>query len=415
MMICPPHVDRPLPNDSEPPTTGRRLRLPVLLPALWLAFVLAGCGDAPDAPTDNPRAAALSPVQALQTERAEGFEVASTPRPFIFPQDHGPHPTFRTEWWYFVGNLSDGDGQDFGFQLTFFRHADQPAVPDRASAWASRDLFFAHFALSDIADQQFYAFERFSRGAAGLAGAQAEPFQVWVEDWSVQRQTDGAVDAARDGGRLLPATLRARQEGVALRLELMHSRPPVAVGDDGLSLKSDMPGAASHYYSLSRIASRGEVELNGRTFDVTGDVWLDREWSTSTLTPQQVGWDWFSLQLDDGSELMYYQIRLADGGVEPASHGILVAADGSSQHLALDDVELQVTDTWTSELGITYPSGWRLTVPDQRLDLTIEPRLNDQELRLSVTYWEGAVSFRGTRDGAAVAGPGYVELVGYAQ
>ena len=401
-----------------------RFRIPstaasVFVVALCLVAVLAlsGCQTAQEGTSGGGtvRNTALSPVQALQTERVDGFELATTPRPFVFPQDHGAHPTFRTEWWYFVGNLADEQGRPFGFQLTFFRHADQPHAIDRPSDWAYRDLYFANFALSDIEGNRFHAFERFARGAVGLAGAEAEPFRVWIEDWSVTRQPGPSIAPGQDGGGMLPAVLEASDGDVGLRLELLSSPDPALVGDGGLSIKGSEPGAASHYYSLSRIQSRGTVTLGDRRFDVQGDIWLDREWSTSTLSASHSGWDWFALHLDGGDTLMFYQLRLKEGGVEPASHGILVRPDGTSVDLKLEDYVLEVRDTWTSPKGIQYPAAWHIEVPRLEIDFEIRPRMADQELRLSVTYWEGAVEFEGTREGRPVDGLGYVELVGYSE
>lgn len=370
--------------------------------------------DASSAATAQSEAA-LSPVQALQADLLPGFERALTPRPFVFPQDHGPHPTFRTEWWYFVGNLEGDDGRPFGFQLTFFRHALQADAVDRPSAWGSRDLYFAHFAVSDIEAERFHAFERFSRASLGLAGAQAEPFKVWIEDWRVAKETaeGSAAEPGRRGGDLLPAILYAAQDGVALDLQLLASRPPVAIGDGGLSAKSAEPGAASHYYSLSRIESRGTLTIDTRTYGVRGDIWLDREWSTSTLAADQVGWDWFSIQLDDGRDLMFFSLRRADGSIEPASHGVLIDAAGQATQLALADFDLDVVDRWQSPGGIEYPSAWHLKLPTLDLSLKITPRMANQELRLAVTYWEGAVAVTGRQGETPLSGHGYVELVGY--
>ncbi len=391
-------------------------RAALCLTFLWVS--LASCQGAPRRGTPTAAeetAETLSPVHILQADAVPGFEQATTPRRFDFPADHGPHPTFRTEWWYFVGNLESDGGRAFGFQLTFFRQSARPDAVPRGSDWASQDLYFAHFAVSDVAEQRFAAFERFSRGALDLAGAQGDPFHLWIEDWSVEKQAPptSARAGPSDGLGLWPATLQAADGDIELRLELLSSKPPVAIGDRGLSVKSELTGAASHYYSLTRIASRGSLRIGDRVFAVRGNAWLDREWSTSTLSPEQTGWDWFSLQLDDGRDLMFYVIRRQDGTVEPASHGVLVETDGGARHLSLDDVELQVVADWQSPGGVTYPAAWRLAIPDLDLHLNIEPRLADQELRLSVAYWEGTVRVEGRQGDRPVNGLGYVELVGY--
>lgn len=408
------------PRLSTPrPSTPSRWALCLWLLLSGLLTVLSGCrGASPsssDGGADDAATETLSPVNILQAEPVPGFEQATAPRPFQFPADHGPHPTFRTEWWYFVGNLHSDSGRAFGYQLTFFRQSARPEALHRDSDWASQDLYFAHFALSDVEGERFFAYERFSRGALGLAGAQGQPFHVWIEDWSVERQApeEATVPPRSDGLGLWPAILQAADGDISLRLELLSSKPPVAVGDRGLSVKSQETGAASHYYSLTRIDSRGSLRIGDRTFDVQGSSWLDREWSTSTLSPDQTGWDWFALQLDDGRDLMFYVIRRKDGSLEPASHGILVQSDGTSRHLSFDEVDLQVLADWQSPSGATYPAAWRLTIVDLDLRLDIEPRLADQELRLSVAYWEGAVRVAGRQGDRPVNGVGYVELVGY--
>jgi predicted secreted hydrolase len=335
----------------------------------------------------------------------EGFARALAPRPFVFPADHGPHPEFRTEWWYYTGNLHTADGRHFGFQLTFFRIGMAPSMVTRVSAWASREAYMAHFALTDTAGRRFSAAGRLSRAALGLSGAQAQPFKVWVEDWSAEGVADNAV----------PVRLRAAEGETALDLTLASAKPIVLHGERGLDRKGQEPGNASYYYSLTRMPATGRVTVGGATFDVTGSAWMDREWSTSSLGADLVGWDWFALQLGDGSDLMLYQLRRADGSADRFSGGTLVAADGTSRRLTRDDVRIEVRETWSSPRGgAMYPSRWRITVPSESLDLEIVPRLADQELALAVRYWEGAVQVNGQSAGHPIAGAGYVELVGYA-
>jgi predicted secreted hydrolase len=264
----------------------------------------------------------------------------------------------------------------------------------------------AHFALTDVAGQRFFAFDRFGRGAAGLAGAQGEPFRVWLEDWSAEGQ----------GGGTLPMRLRAAQEGAAIDLALEGGKPPALQGDRGLSQKSAEAGNASYYYSLTRMPTRGSVRVGGETFDVTGLSWMDREWSTSSLAENLAGWDWFALQLSDGRDVMYYQLRDKSGAAAPQSSGTIVAADGSARRFARDDVRLEVLGEWQSQRsGGRYPAGWRLQIPSAELDLRITPYLPDQELALATIYWEGASKVEGTAGGQAVRGSGYVELTGYAE
>jgi predicted secreted hydrolase len=332
----------------------------------------------------------------------EGYARAFEPRAFHFPEDHGPHPDFRTEWWYWTGNLSTADGHDFGYQFTLFRSALAPEEKQRTSAWGTRQVYMGHLALSDLGGGRFHAFERFSRETLGLAGARAEPFKVWLEDWSAEDAGNGAM------------RLTARAEGVALSLVLEPGKPPVLQGDRGLSQKGPEPGNASYYYSLTRMPSRGQVTVDGRAYEVTGQSWMDREWSTSALGENQVGWDWFSLQLSDGSELMYYQLRQRDGTADPFSAGTFVPARGEPVRLSREDVRLEVRDTWTSpHSGATYPARWRLAVPSRNLSLELTPALANQELPVSVRYWEGSVRLSGSHAGVPVEGRGYVELTGY--
>jgi len=342
---------------------------------------------------------------ALRTTNDRGYTRALAPREFSFPADHGPHPEFRTEWWYYTGNLATAEGRRFGFQLTFFRSALAPAMPERSSAWATRQAWLAHFTVSDVEGERFHSFEQWSRGALGLAGVQATPFRVWVEDWSAQT----------DGGPVFPMRLRASRGDVAVDLELEQGKPPVLQGDHGLSRKSSEPGNASFYYSLTRMPARGTLRVGTETFTVTGAAWMDREWSTSSLGAGQVGWDWFALQLSDGTDLMLYQLRHADGRPDPASSGSIVGPHGASRTLAFRGFSMDVLDRWRSpRSGARYPSRWRLHIPSEGLDLDVTPRLADQELDVSFRYWEGAVAVEGTRRGTPVAGQGYVELTGYA-
>jgi len=373
---------------------------------LWLAIRLD---------TERPARAAtggtLSVAQALADTGAGGFARAVAPREFSFPADHGPHPAFQTEWWYWTGNLrAAGPGgvpRRFGFQLTFFRTAlASAAMAPRGSAWAARDAYLAHLALSDIEGGRFHARDRSARGALDLAGAVADPFQVWVGDW-----TAGVHGAAR-----WPLRLRAGVSDFAIDLALSSGKPPVLQGEHGLSRKSAEPGNASYYYSLTRMPVTGTVRLGDRAFSVEGLAWMDREWSTSALGPDQVGWDWFAVQLDDGRELMLYRLRQRDGSVAPESAGTLISVDGTTRALDRDSVEVVVMDHWVSPRGGTrYPALWRVRVPSAAIDIVVRPLLSDQELDLAVRYWEGAVRVDGTADGRAVGGSGYVELVGYAR
>jgi predicted secreted hydrolase/threonine/homoserine/homoserine lactone efflux protein len=331
---------------------------------------------------------------------ATGFAQVEGPRPFDFPADHGPHPDYQTEWWYYTGNLETADGRHFGYQLTFFRRGLAPPSQrqERSSNWAADQVYMAHFALTDVAGGQYQVFERFSRGAAGLAGAESPPYRVWMEDWSIEEVEPNVVQ------------LHAAQDELAIDLLLTDLKGPILQGDDGYSQKGPQPGNASHYYSQTRLESVGAVRVGDAQYPVEGWSWMDHEFSTSALAPDQVGWDWFALQLDDGSELMVFQIRKADGSVDPFSSGAFIALDGGARRLSGDDFQIVVGDTWRSpRSGATYPVRWTVTVPAADLTLEIEPYLADQELNVSYAYWEGAVQI-----GGAVSGNGYVEMTGYA-
>jgi predicted secreted hydrolase len=348
----------------------------------------------------------LAVGEALAGGDLVGFTRAEMPRPFVFPEDHGPHPGFRTEWWYYTGNLWTASGRHVGFQLTFFRTALAAQPAPRASAWAATDVYLAHFALTDTQGGRFRAWSRSARGALGLAGAAAQPFRVWVDDWSAQGEEPDA----------LPMRLRAGENDVAIDLVVDGGKPVVLQGERGLSRKGPEPGNASFYYSLTRMPARGTVRLGAQVLVVEGLAWMDREWSTSALGRDLVGWDWFALQLDDGRDLMFYQLRRRDGTADLWSGGGLVDGAGATQPLARVDVQVEVLGAWTSpRSGVRYPSGWRVTVPPANLALEIAPRLADQELVVGMRYWEGAVSVRGVAAARPVTGHGYVELVGYGE
>ena len=355
-------------------------------------------------PVPAPSGARFDVAQALGGEADPKFARAETPRAFRFPQDHGPHPQFRNEWWYFTGNLFGADGQRFGYELSLFRIALSPEAQPRRSEWATNQAYMGHFAVTDARGKTFHFFERFARGAAGLAGARAEPFAVWLEDW---RAT--ADDQRPDTWRIT-----TRADEVAIDLRVTPVKPIVLQGDRGFSRKSAEPGNASYYYSIPRLATEGTITLGDKVTRVRGSSWLDREWSTSALGADQVGWDWFALQLDDGHELMFYQLRQRDGQTDPFSAGTWIDAAGATHRLAAQDVTIEVLEEWDSPRGGTYPARWRLTVPSAQLSVEVTPVLADQELDVSVRYWEGAVDAAGTRAGRHVTGVGYVELTGYA-
>lgn len=342
----------------------------------------------------------------VSAETPSGFKSADGPREWDFPTDFGPHPDYQTEWWYYTGNLEAQAGSRFGYQLTIFRRALLPAEErsERESPWATDQVYMAHFALSDIDSREHHAFERFARGAAGLAGAQSDPFQVWLEDWQV-------LQVAEDRYRLT-----AQQDRIILVLLLEDVKGPILHGDQGYSQKGPQDGNASYYFSQTRLKTSGSLQTANGSFKVSGLSWMDHEFSTSALSPGQIGWDWFSLQLDDGSEIMVYQIRRVDGSIDPFSSGTWISSNGEEVHLEGDQFSINVEDTWHSpNTGADYPAEWRLDIPSLDLSLNITPYMADQEMNVSFNYWEGAVGVNGTSRGSPVSGSGYVEMTGYAE
>ena len=384
--------------------TERRFRVILVLAVAIAAVGVSRWRHVADGASDTAVAVEGSLGALGSAAGTEGYARASAVRSFAFPADHGPHPDFRNEWWYFTGNLQDGTGRRFGYQLTFFRIALAPGAPASSSRWRTNQVYMAHFALTDVAADSHIGFERFGRAAAGVAGAENPPLHLWLDDW--------VVEAGDEQG--FPLRLKAESDGVAIDLLLTPSKPVVLNGDRGLSRKSVTQGIASYYYSLTRLPTTGSLRTAEGRFEVTGSSWLDREWSTSALAEDQAGWDWFALQLDDGRDLMLYRLRRKDGSMDPASAGTLVDNDGETVHLSARDMDLAVRDYWTSpRTGARYPVRWRLKVPREKLSLEVEPLVVDQEMNTRVRYWEGAVSAKGEAAGRPVSGSGYMELAGY--
>lgn len=321
-----------------------------------------------------------------------------------FPRDHGNHPDFKTEWWYFTGNLKAADGREFGYQLTFFRQGVMEGEHIPLSRFVTRDVKFAHFAVSDLSAGKFHFFQKLSRGAFGEAGFDDPPRLAWIDDWVCELTGDHGF------------RLRAEADGVAIALELDSRKAPVFHGADGVSQKAEGAGRASHYYSLTRLATSGTVRVGGEVVPVTGWSWFDHEWATNQLEKNQVGWDWLSLQFDDGSELMLFQLRDHDGGRDPYSSGTFVDALGVSTPIADADFTMEAGETWRSpQTGGSYPVRWKIGIPKLDLHLDVWAGQNDQELRLQpVVYWEGAIRAAGRRAGRSLTGSGYLEMTGYA-
>ena len=326
-----------------------------------------------------------------------GYARAAEPGAIRFPADRGAHDDYQTEWWYYTGNLATMEGRRFGYQLTFFRRALSPPGTAaeftqhgdsnknrQSSRWRTNQLYLAHFAISDIDGGRFYHFESFSMGAVGLAGAAADPYAVWLENWHARSIGPGRV------------ALHAESNDAAIELVLEETLPPVLHGNRGLSPKGPEPGNASYYYSLIRQKTSGTVTAGGRKYAVTGLSWKDHEYSTSALRPGTVGWDWFSLQFDDGTALMFFQIRREDGTLENASSGTFIHADGTTRHLEKADWHLEVLQEWESPgTGAVYPVKWRMEIDPIDLIISGSALMAAQEMNLSTIYWEGAAAGEG--------------------
>ena len=326
---------------------------------------------------------------------------------YEFPRDHFDHPDYRTEWWYYTGNLKAADGHRFGFELTFFRQGVDRSS-QQAGDWAVRDVYLAHLALSDIDGGHFYHTERLNRAGPGLAGASPEQQRVWNGNWRVQWI----------GGH---QQLQAITADYTLHLTMTSRKPPVIHGRNGISQKGAGEDNASHYISFTRLLTSGEIELNGKTNTVEGTSWMDHEFFSSGLDHDEVGWDWLSLQLADNTELMVYRLRHKDGSVDPYSSGTYVDANGKSTFLGARDFSMAPTgETYASPaMKAIYPIAWKVAIPSLRLELQLKTPLASQELTsgasAGLSYWEGAIDINGTRGGTAITGVGYLEMAGYAQ
>ena len=357
---------------------------------------------------------------AQAAESKAEFKLAVPPYTYQFPRDHNSHPAYATEWWYYTGHLQSKDGRKFGYQLTWFRTALAPTI-DRKSKWAARDLMFAHFALTDEKGQTFYFTDRIGRANLGMNGADTDSKtpRIWCGDWALrfggktgetqQIRARGQSDARATNGQDFALDLKQ----IALKSATIH-------GENGVSQKSAGKGRASHYYSFTRLQTSGTIVVGNERLSVTGQSWFDHEYGSNQMDASQVGWDWFSLQLSDGRELMVYRLRLKNGKTEPLSSGTLVEKNGKPRHLKLADFRLTPLSNWKSAAtGATYPAKWRIDLPREKMSLTVTPTVANQELRPSRTganlaYWEGSVTASGTLKGRAIGGAGYLEMTGYA-
>jgi predicted secreted hydrolase len=346
----------------------------------------------------------MSIQQLLAGDNNQGFSRAIATKDFQFPKDHGPHPDYRNEWWYLTGNLEDENKNRFSYQLTFFRRA-LTVSNSTENGWLDSNIYMAHFALSNHQTGEFIAREKFGRNGAGVAGAQSMPFHVWLDDWE--------IISTNTSGNIFPLTLRAKNEHYVLDLLLNPRKPLVLQGDKGLSQKSYESGNASYYYSFTRLDSRGTLIHNNNAKHLKGNSWLDREWSTSALSKQQQGWDWFSLQLDDGRDVMFYQLREKNGNSSPFSSGVLVDVEGGTLTLDNQHVTLTPVEYWQYKQS-SYPIKWQLQIrhPQFQRDWIISAPIQNQHLKLSVSYWEGAIDVIDQATNTNL-GHGFLEMTGY--
>lgn len=337
-----------------------------------------------------------------------GFLKALEKIKFEFPKDHGLHKGFQTEWWYFTGNLKTDDNKLFGYQFTIFRSQLKPKKEKRNASFASNAVYMAHLALTDAENNKFYYFDKFSRENEENTFVKLNPFIAKIDQWKV-------FENDNDFQKLENLKIIAKEKNIELDLDLKIVKPFVFQGDEGLSQKGKGIGNASYYYSATRISTKGKIKINKNKYIVSGNSWLDREWSTSALSQNQEGWDWFSIQLDDFSEIMIYNLRQKSGQKDPLSKGVIVFENGNYKKLDSDDFIIEVKDKWKSPRGGIYPSKWNILIPEYKIELELKPLIKDQELDFFIRYFEGAVKVLGFKNGNKISGTGYVELTGYAE
>jgi predicted secreted hydrolase len=348
---------------------------------------------------------ALAAGPAMAIERT--YKKALPGYKYRFPQDHFSHDQYKTEWWYYTGHLISKDNKHYGFELTFFRTGADQEPQNKSSAWKLENFYLAHFAVTDENGKRFRFYEKLNRAGLNLAGASSDAYYVHNEGWSVEKLGEHYL-------------LKADAPEYSIHLCLDALKPPVIHGVNGVSQKASCVGCASYYYSITRLKTEGLLFVGDKPTEVTGLTWMDHEFGSNQLTSEQSGWDWYSLQMDDNRELMLYVLRRTDGTIEPASSGTIVDAQGQAKHIKLDQFKVTTSGSWhSSKSGANYPMDWHITVPSEKLDVTLHTSLPDQELNTArstgVTYWEGSVNVKGTSNGKPVAGQGYVEMTGYGE
>ncbi len=348
---------------------------------------------------------AVAMIWACSLTAQGPYRVAAPGYRYEFPRDYFNHPEFQTEWWYYTGNVTASDGHRFGFELTFFRQGVSRESGNQG-VWDVQDLYPAHLALSDLDGKVFYHAERTNRAGPGIAGVDQKQGRIWNGNWNLTWVNDDQV-------------LEATDEHFSLNLTLHSQKPPVIHGENGVSQKAETPGHASHYISLTRLKTNGNLELNGKRYAVSGLTWMDHEFFTQQLEKDQVGWDWFSMQLGDDTELMLFQIRRKDNSIDPYSAGTYIDSSAHSFHLNKQEFSLVPADeSWRSPVtGAVYPVRWTISVPKLKIELQATTPLKSQELsgksQFIPSYWEGAIDLNGHKGEANLTGSGYLEMTGY--
>ncbi len=383
-----------------------RIALAITVVVLSAAAVWLTLSEPQTYEKDNASVSPLLGDMLLGNEES-GFQTVSEVRKFLFPQDHGPHLDFQTEWWYFTGNLKDESGAGYGYQFTVFRRALSREKPRLDSNWSTNQVYLAHAGVTDLQSGEYLVDEMYSRDVLGLAGARAQPFSVYVENWS-------ASGSSGDCRGCLDLDIAVTSDDFTLDLQLVSVKDAVLHGKNGLSRKSESNENASYYYSLTRMHTDGTLTIHGQSLEVTGTSWMDHEWFSSALDETQSGWDWFSLQLDDGREMMFFQVRHHDDSKDSFKYAVLIDGTGTLDQVPAREVSFRPMQMWTSpETQSTYPVYWRIEVPQRHLVLDIEATVNAQERHQSFRYWEGSVQVSASERGKLISGVGYLEMTGY--
>ncbi len=345
----------------------------------------------------------------LTAGHAQEYRLALPGYDYTFPRDHGAHPQFQNEWWYFTGNLVAENGRQFGFKYTIFRSAIAPPNTRslKKSPLADSQLLLGHFAISDLDKKDHESWERLGRPGFGQAEFSTETLALRVDRWRIERAEGDSIHVRTETG----------DSGIDLMLDPL--KPFVIHGEEGIHRKGAGRGQASHYITYPRLQAEGTLAWRGETFQVEGLAWMDHEFGSNQLGEEEVGWDWFAIQLDSNEELMLYGIRRRDGSFSPIATGSYINAEGELVPIPKSEYTIEELDQWKSpKSGAVYPMGWRISLPRYDANLRIAPAFKNQEMDTTrytgAYYWEGAIRISGKWKGAETRGKGYAELVGYA-